>query len=221
MEKITLIFKERYFFKIFFLLIFLVLFITFLPRIFAELQPVKSIEIFSEKLSYQNKEPGSWKIIKSAKWTSQGEAEITFDIDSILKTKTNGTDLILVLDTSASMKGEKIASLKSDTINLLEDFFKNENNRASLITFDSGSEILANLTNNKTELVDKVYSLTYRFMTNYYDALVNVEKVLENYNKEDDRECVILFLTDGYPNEGTPNEIGQYNYLKERYPFGG
>ena len=59
--------------------------VYFIPKSFAALQPIKSIEIYSEKLNYQNKEPGAWKVTESAKWISKQEAEITLDIDSIKK----------------------------------------------------------------------------------------------------------------------------------------
>ena len=28
-----------------------------------------------------------------------------------------------------------------------------------------------------------------------------------------------MFITDGEPNKDTPSEIGEYNYLKNKYPF--
>lgn len=30
---------------------------------------------------------------------------------------------------------------------------------------------------------------------------------------------IVLFLTDGYPNKDTPNQIAQYQYLKQEYPY--
>jgi len=56
-------------------------------------------------------------------------------------------------------------------------------------------------------------------MTNYYQAFINVDKILKTYTKEDDKEIIVLFLTDGYPNENTPNEVGFYKYLKSAYPY--
>lgn len=59
---------------------------TFLiPKVFAE--PISSVELVSEKINYDDEVPGSWKVNKTAKWTGKGEAEITFDVDSILKSK--------------------------------------------------------------------------------------------------------------------------------------
>jgi len=41
----------------------------------------------------------------------------------------------------------------------------------------------------------------------------------EEITLEDNKECILLFLTDGYPNVKTPNEVGEYQYLKSEYPF--
>ena len=201
---------------------FLVLFVIGLitvPRIFAELQPVKSVEILSEKSNYNEKEAGSWKIDKSAKWVSRGIAEITFDLDTVLKTNNKYTDILFVLDISGSMSGDKLSRVKADTTELITTLLSNSNNRAGIITFETNSSIVSDFTNSKDELLDKINNLSTGNMTNYYQALVNVDSLLKNYTKEKDRECVVLFLTDGYPNENTPNEIGQYNYLKNEYPF--
>lgn len=68
---------------VFTLLIFIV--IIGIPRIFAEFQPIKSVEIFSENLSYQNKEPGAWKVTKSAYFTEGDLAKITIDVETTAK----------------------------------------------------------------------------------------------------------------------------------------
>ena len=200
-------------------LVLLVIGLITVPRIFAELQPVKSVEILSEKFNYNEKEAGSWKIDKSAKWVSRGIAEIKFDLDTVLKTNNKYTDILFVLDISGSMSGDKLSRVKADTTELITTLLSNSNNRAGIITFETNSSIVSDFTNSKDELLDKINNLSTGNMTNYYQALVNVDSLLKNYTKEKDRECVVLFLTDGYPNENTPNEVGQYNYLKNEYPF--
>ncbi len=214
--------EKRFFKNVIFssyLVLLLLLSIIAVPKIFAELQPVKSIEIYSDKLDYKKNEAGSWKITKSAKWISKGIAEITFDVDTIKKTKSKYTDVLFVLDVSGSMDGDKLNRVKADTIEVLDDLLSYDGNRAGLISFDTDSEVISDFTNNKNELMSKINTLRVNGNTNYYQALVNVDSILKNYVNNDDRECVILFLTDGYPNEETPNEVGQYNYLKSQYPF--
>ncbi len=40
----------------------------------------------SKNTSFENKEQGSWKAVKSAKWISKEQAQVTFDIDTTLMT---------------------------------------------------------------------------------------------------------------------------------------
>lgn len=190
-----------------------------LPSSFANLTPVNSIELYSKNTSFENNEPSSWKITKSVKWIGKKEAKITIDVDSILKEEERNLDVIFVLDTSGSMTGKRIESLKRDTVNLTEKILRNKNNRVSLITFDSYSEILSELTNDQDNIIGKLNDLTANWTTNYYQALLNVEKVLKNYEYNENRDCIVLFLTDGYPNEDTPNEVAQYKNLKKLYPY--
>ncbi len=193
--------------------------VGFMTNIFAQLQPVKSIEIFSEKLDYNHKKSGSWKIKKSAKWIEKNIVEVTYDVDSVIKKKSPNLDVLLVLDVSSSMEGRRISKLKFDSITLINSLLSDEGNTVGLITFDSSSEIVSDFTDNKSELNNKISSLRVQGSTNYYRALLNVESVLKNYTSSADRKCIVLFLTDGYPNEETPNENGQYGYLKSLYPF--
>lgn len=190
-----------------------------ITNIFAELQPVRSIEIFSENLSYGEENSGSWKIDKHAKWIEKGTVEVTFSADSILKKKYPNLDVLLVLDVSDSMEGTRINKLKDDCRDLVDSILSDEGNKVGLITFDTNSNILSDFTDKKSELDRKILSLNVNGSTNYYRALLNVDTVLKNYSYSSDRNCIVLFLTDGYPNEETPNEIGQYGYLKEQYPF--
>ena len=162
---------------------------------------------------------GAWKVEKSAKWTGLGEAEVTFDVDTIMKTEVNYKDVIFVLDVSGSMAGEKLDKVKSDASELTEYLLSNSNNRVALINFDSTSTILSGFTNDEALILEKIESLIDTGSTNYNAGLKNVDVVMEGYIKESNRSLVTLFLTDGYPNEDIPNQIATYEILKEKYPY--
>ena len=199
--------------------LFIVFLIGFITSSFAASTPVSSITITSQNTSYQNKEPGSWQVEKSAKWIEKGMARVSFDVSSVLIPETSYTDIIFVLDISGSMIGEKLNRVKQDTIELLESLLSNEENRAALISFDTESRIVSRLTNDKDLLTQEVNNLISMGNTNYYQALANVDNILKNYQAEKNRNLVVLFLTDGYPNEDIPNQIAQYRYLKSEYPY--
>ncbi len=185
----------------------------------AAVEPVKSIVITSQNANYDNGEPGSWKVEKSGRWTGYGEAEVTFDIDTVSLRQDDYSDIIFVLDVSNSMLGSKLQKVKDDINSLLDTFLSSSNNRAGLITFSSNSQIVSGFTNDKELLQQEINQLEAGGETNYYDALVNVDTMLKNYTKEDNRGLMVLFLTDGYPNINTPNQVGEYQYLKEKYPY--
>ena len=196
------------------------LLVTILPNSFASLTPIKSISFESEKLSYEKNEGGSYKITKSAEWIGKGKARITFQVDTKeLKKENTKADTILIIDTSGSMAGEKLDKVKSDSIDLINKISENKENRISIIEFNTNATLLSDFTNNTVELTEKINNLQATGGTNYYQALVKLDEILKNYQKEKGREVLTLFLTDGYPGIDTPNEVGQYKYLKSEYPY--
>lgn len=180
-------------------------------------EEVKSVELYSD--NYNDKVGGSYKIDKSAQWTGTDTAKIEFKVDTKIKASDTNKDVVLVLDISSSMSGEKIAKVKSDAKALTDSLLSNKDNRVALITFETTSNIEHELTNDKDTLISKIDSLDERGMTNYNQALINVSKVLTDYEKSDNRELIVLFLTDGFPNKETPNQITQYKLLKEKYSY--
>ena len=135
-------------------------------------------------------------------------------------TEDKDTDIIMVLDISGSMSGDKLLErVKQDSTELIESLLSNRNNQVSLITFDTESTIVSDFTSDKDTLVNQINALQDTGSTNYYQALVNVDTILQDYQKTNDKEVIVLFLTDGYPNVDTPNQIAQYGYLKSQYPY--
>ena len=193
--------------------------IFFVGNAFAALTPTKSVIITSKNTSFEDNEPGSWQVEKSGKWVSKGKARVTFDVDTSLMTEDRDTDIIMVLDISGSMSGDKLDRVKSDSTELIESLLSNRNNQVALITFDTVSTIVSDFTNDKVALINQINELQDTGSTNYYQALVNVDTILQDYQKTNDKEVIVLFLTDGYPNVDTPNQIAQYNYLKDQYPY--
>jgi uncharacterized repeat protein (TIGR02543 family) len=179
-------------------------------------QEIKSVEIQSN--DYNN--PGSWHIDKSAEWTGLGKARVTFDVNSVMKTSEGRyKDVIFVIDVSGSMSGSKLDRAKQDAIDLTNYLLSDSHNSVALITFDSNSEIISGFTNNKDEMVNYITNLSSGGTTNYNAGLLSADEVMENYIKSDNKDLVLLFLTDGYPNEDTPNQIATYKLLKDKYPY--
>ena len=194
------------------------LLIVFISYSFAALTPVSSITVPSTTLSYSDKEEGAWQYTKSAHWLSKNKARINIKVDTIKKKRADYTDVILVLDTSGSMLGTKLTQVQNDVNELINDTIP-KGNKIALITFNDSATVVNDFTNDTTLLQESINNLTVAGETNYYQALVKVDDVLSTYNKEANRDCVVLFLTDGLPTIDTPNEVSQYKYLKSKYSY--
>ncbi len=194
------------------------LLIVFISYSFAALTPTPSITVPSTTLSYAGSEEGSWQYTKSAYWLSKNKARINIKVDTIKKKRADYTDVILVLDTSGSMLGTKLTQVQNDVNELINDTIP-KGNKIALITFNDTATVVNNFTEDATVLQESINNLTVSGETNYYQALVKVDDVLSTYNKESNRDCVVLFLTDGLPTIDTPNEVSQYKYLKSKYSY--
>lgn len=180
----------------------------------------KKVDIQSS--GYSSEEPGSWHIKKAADWQRYGMAKVTLDLDTIFKKGANHKkDVILVLDVLGSMQGDKIRRVKEDANDLIDKFLDADTtNLIALVRFEDVGEKLTNFSRNKTELMSTINALVEGGQTNYYDALVKAEDILEadnngaGYQKQDDKDLVVLLLTEGCPNTDHPLQIGQYKKLK-------
>lgn len=199
--------------------IILTLGFLFLNNTLSEVKTVPKVSFESAILDYEKKEAGSFKIDKRAKWISQGKARITIDVDSIIKENAPSKDIIFVLDVSSSMVEGRLDQVKKDVKELATSTLSNPHNKAALITFDTFARRLLDFTNDREAFAKNIDELEDLGRTNYKAAFEEVNKLLASYKKENGKDVVVLFLTDGFPNDETPNEIAVYKEIKQKYPF--
>ncbi len=199
--------------------IFLVLGFLIFNKTLSELKPIPKVTFKSQNLNYDKKEPGSFKVDKSAKWIGEGKAKVTIEVDSIVKDQSQFKDIVFVLDVSGSMSGAKLEQVKKDVKDIANIILSKPRNRAALITFASKANKLIDFTRDIDTFIAKVDSLKAEGNTNYKAGLGDAQKLIEGYAKERDKDLILLFLTDGYPNEDTPNELTVYNELRQTYPY--
>lgn len=201
-----------------FVVVLAVGFVLVLPKSLAvDNQAIKSVVIPSEKLNVEEKQAGAWKITESTEWTSKGEAKITFELDTVFRNNLEGTDFIFALDTSSSMNGDKLLYLKNSIKKFSEDLLNDPSNKISIVSFNNEANLLVDFTDNKDLVSEKVNSLVATGKTNYYNSLVKIGEVLNNYQVEENRNCVVVFVVGSYPTEGSPNQDTYFKYLKEEY----
>ena len=180
--------------------------------------PVPSVEILSQNSSYLDGHPGAWRVTKSAEWIDFGKARVTFKVESVAKYSSNKLDVVMVVDNSGSMSGAKMSQVKADATDLINTLLSDSDNKMALVTFNSTAKILSGFTNNKTSMIDMINGISVDGSTNYNQGLIKTLEVLDGYSEQNNRDLVILFLTDGFPNMETLNEIAQYQTVKTLYP---
>ena len=173
-------------------------------------------ELVIESEGYDT-EGGSYKITKKGNWSSSTEVELEYELESIAEDNGVNKDVILVLDISKSMEGTRIDELKSSTSDLVKTLLSKNDNKVGIVSFSTSAKVESNLTNDETVLLNAIEGLTPSGDTSYYQALLKLEELLVGYQEEANRELVVIFITDGYPNIDTSNEKAQYKLLKDKY----
>ena len=181
---------------------------------------INEVSIKSSEQDYDSRDGGSWKVEVDSKWVDKTQVEVNLNLQSRSITNKKSSDFVVVLDVSGSMAGERINNLKTDINELNSELLSNDDNRVALISYSSRATLLSGFTKDKSVLESKVDSLVPGGDTNYNDALKKVSEVLrsDHYTSQEDRNLVVLFFTDGYPNVDSPSQVGEYEYLKTEYP---
>lgn len=111
-------------------------------------------------------------------------------------------DIMLVVDTSGSMEGEKLALLQAGLDTFLQRILPED--RVGLITFDSTARVVADmapLTENRSKLQGQIADMRARGKTAVFDALELARQELDALPPtEDDRIRAIVLLSDGADN---------------------
>ncbi|MBQ8157079.1 BspA family leucine-rich repeat surface protein [Candidatus Saccharibacteria bacterium] len=180
-----------------------------------------TVVMTSEKVSYVNKEGGAWQMEKSAAWTGYGKATVTMDVDTVAKEPgESDTDVLFVVDASGSMTDNaKIERIKESLVDTIDRMRSQRERKIALVSFNITAQTVSGFTDDRDAVADAVYQLNAYGTTNYYLALKEVEQLLNEYDASTGRKVRVVFITDGCPNDDTPNEEALYRLIKEKYDF--
>lgn len=135
-------------------------------------------------------------INKDMLYAPKDSASITYNINGYgtEDEESGAVDLILVLDTSGSMSGDRIVKTK-DAAKKVVSCMK-ENDRCSIIPFTYSAFVLNDFTNDVNELNTSIDRLYASGGTNICSGL---DKAMEKFDEEsNNREKYIILLSDGY-----------------------
>ena len=197
-----------------FVFMVLFLFVLLVRKTFAEVEPVKEVNFYSENTSYKNGVGGSFKINEEVKWLTKNEAEVNIKLDTNPYENGKAKDIILVVNDGNFVSRNSYNSLKDGLKEDISKMLKN-GNHISLITYNSVATTRVKYSDNYNELINNINNLKINSGTNYYDALCRVDELLKNKNS--DREVVVVMIMNSYPTLNSPLEVNEYNYLKENY----
>ncbi|NHI01412.1 retention module-containing protein [Oceanimonas sp. MB9] len=112
-------------------------------------------------------------------------------------------NLMLIIDTSGSMEGERLALAKQALINLINSY-RDISSKLNISVIDFGTQtkmVLADMTAD--EAIAHINSLTAEGWTNYQDPLEDAQELLtEQVADKPEYEHKVYFISDGEPNRG-------------------
>lgn len=142
----------------------------------------------------------------------------TSNLKTMVKTSVP-LDIVLVLDTSGSMSGQKMTSLKNAANNFIdatadanEGLDQSDQSRISIVTFASGSNVRQQLDyvtdQNAQQYKNTIRDLNANGATWAEAGLKTAQDQLDSHPRQDAQK-VVIFFTDGQPNHGNgfDNEV--------------
>lgn len=111
---------------------------------------------------------------------------------TVERVSTQGLEVVLVFDTSGSMKGEPIAAAKSAATDFVAQM--PSGSRLALVAFGAESSVVTPFTTEHANVVASINDLEAQGETALYDGLVTAAQLFSD--SEDDRR-VIVMLSDG------------------------
>lgn len=186
---------------------------------------LNSIGVYTEEVRFQNilsnsknESPGDWLLSKYATWTSPNTATLELNINSNSKTTDKYKDIIILLNINFS--DNNIDYIKSSTQNFISNILQDENNRVAVIIYDREAIILSDFTNDSDAINKKIEKLNKGKTTlNIYNALKEIEPLIENYKEKEERELTTILLTNNTPYLSLSSTQSEYEFLKAKYSF--
>jgi molecular chaperone DnaK len=106
-------------------------------------------------------------------------------------------DIALLMDASSSMSGYKLNQAKEACRQLVDSMLDLNTHRLGIVSFDSVSRIMAQLTHDRSLLSDAVLRIYDSGSTNMTSALNDAERLLSGSQ----HQKLVIVVTDGHPDE--------------------
>lgn len=182
-------------------------------------EQIPSVYLRSNATSYDDKEPGAWKVTKTAGWTGLGKARIVFNVDTLGKLPDKDTDVLLVVNRGSGEENDRFGAVQSALKSLVNKFLDDGTNTISLVTFGHSYDIRTRFTDNRELLLSEIDDIADTSNCNIYQGLNGAERVLHDYTHDENRNTIVILLTNTEPNEEILYQSAEYNLIKLAYPY--
>ena len=118
------------------------------------------------------------------------------------RTTSGERDVVLCLDMSGSMAGDKLQQTKEASIKFINTVLQ-EDASIAIVTYDDSARVLSDFSTNAEELISKINEISDGGSTNIEDGLIKSYNLL-NYSNA--KKQIIVLMSDGEPNEGKVGE---------------
>ena len=118
------------------------------------------------------------------------------------RTTSGERDVVLCLDMSGSMAGNKLQQTKEASIKFINTVLQ-EDASIAIVTYDGSARVLSDFSNSAEDLISKVNEISDGGSTNIEDGLVKSYNLL-NYSNA--KKQIIVLMSDGEPNSGKVGE---------------
>lgn len=193
----------------------------------AELMPVESIQVNSEKepinnmISDVDAYNGSWKFTKSAKWVDYGKVQVSLTLNTIPLYRNDDRDVLLVVDGGYDWTQDMLTYFKRGTKRFVNNMIDYNGAKIAMCRYANNySNVLSNFTSDKTALETVIDNFTFTNRgTDYENAFSCINEIMRNYDNPSEKKVAIIFLSVFYPDHLDYDIIvNGVNEVKREYP---
>ena len=119
-------------------------------------------------------------------------------ISTPIRNTSSKRDIVLVLDTSSSMRGTPLDETKKAATNFVNTILE-EDASIGVVTYDKNADMKSDFTNSKNSLISVINKLDTSGNTNMEAGLRTADEMLTQSSA---KKKIIVLMSDGEPNEG-------------------
>ena len=161
---------------------------------------------------------GVYEITTESRWIDYATARIDVRLKSDIQKSQNARDVLYLVNNSRSMV-DTLELTQEKLGEAMGDLLSEGDNRAAIMTFNTKTELLTDFTNDASTLGSALNSIETSGHTDMAAALNGVRNFLDNYQRNINRDLIVVLISNALPDYGEDSGALAYYLLKRDYPF--